>query len=310
MNILLATRYGGGRVPGDLCGKALKALGHRVLTVGPSTDPVDKQDYDNPIAEFNNICVYDTRQIIAETGFQPELLFQVEPGAFFINFQSLNIPIASWWIDTLLMPGHWLLLEENLGRNYLDIIKEHCFTSKIPHIQQYKKLNIIATHLPLALDDTAYKLFDMPKKYDIVFIGNMTYEERQYYMQLLKENGSFIVWDRGGLIADDYCRKISESYIAFNHGHVGELNMRFFELMGIGAFQLCNICHGQEELGYIDGEHLVNYTTNVELINLVNHYLIDGQAREEIARKGREYTIANHTYKHRMKFMLDAIFKF
>ena len=309
MKVILGTRYGGGITPGDHCGDALKMLGHEVLTVGPSTDPHTVQDYNTPgRVILGNVDVYDIRRVISETGFQPDLVFQVEPGVFFENIQDLTFPIATWFIDSLLVPipPHPILQNDNLGGNYLGLISQFLFTSKLPHLSQYRAWRTKANHLPLAVDPDTYKPFEKEKKYDVAFIGNPTYEERQFYLSRLKKNG-FIVWDRGGLIRDDYCRKLNEAYIGFNHGHVGEMNMRFFELAAMGVFQVCNICHGQEAVGFIDGKHLVNYVTDIDLVNTINHYLRSEQERQEIIRNARQLVLEKHTYVIRMRQMLEVV---
>ena len=307
MKVILGTRYGGGITPGDHCGDALKMLGHEVLTVGPSTDPHDGQDYFNADKTvMGNVELYDARRLLAELDFQPDLFFQIEPGVHFTNIQDLGIPVATWLIDTLLVPGHPLMQEGILGGNYLGLISQFLFTSKLPHLIQYESWRSTAKHLPLAVDPDTYKPFEKEKKYDIAFVGNTTYEERQSYLKQLKKNG-FIVWDRGGLIRDDYCRKLNEAYIGFNHGHVGEMNMRFFELAAMGVFQVCNICHGQEEAGFIDGKHLANYVTEIDLVNTVNHYLRSEQERQEILSNALQLVLEKHTYVHRMQEMLEVI---
>lgn len=313
MKIFLGTRYSGGISPGAHLADAFRRLGHQVFTIGPSTDPYITQDYFKADGVINGIELYNLERVISET-FDPDLVIQVEPGVFFTNLENFKKPIITWLIDTYLniQPNarHWLF--ECIDTSYLKRIANNLFTAKIPHLAWYKRAGIFGPrHLALALDELIYKPFKQEKKYDIVFIGNTTYEERRHLIQLIKAE-NLVCWiNRVGLIRDDYCRKISEAHILLNHGHVGELNMRFFEGMGIGVFQLCNICHGAETLGYIDGEHYVSYVTDIDLLNTINHYVNGGpdalREAAEIAAAGRNFTLAHHTYIHRAKYILENI---
>jgi spore maturation protein CgeB len=88
------------------------------------------------------------------------------------------------------------------------------------------------------------------------------------------------------------------------------MNMRFFELMAMGAFQICNIVHGQELFGFEDRVHLANYIVDEDLINTVNEFLRGGdesflvEKRNRIAQAGKQKVLAEHTYQHRAEEIL------
>jgi spore maturation protein CgeB len=194
------------------------------------------------------------------------------------------------------------------GGEYIDQLG-HIFTSKYNHIPQYREWGIKhVSHLPLACDPDMHKEVEAEKVYDIIFLGNLGYVERKHFLGLLRLKYNVFVGT--GFIYDGYSKKIAQAKICFNHGHVGELNMRFFELMVMGAFQICNIVHAQELLGFEDRVHLVNYVFEEDLVNVLEEYLRGGEEpfltekRRKIAQAGKEKVLAEHTYQHRAEEIL------
>ncbi len=310
MRILMGFRYGN-IGPADRVKYALKKMGHEVIAVGPSTDPVVRQDLEEPdILESQDagIYYYDTKKIIDKFG-QFDFILQVEPGTYFYNLDTAKCPNAIWVIDTLLLQNN-PFIQRMGGGEYIDQLGR-IFTSKYNHIPQYHEWGIKhVSHLPLACDPDMHKEVKAERVYDIVFLGNTTYEERGHFLDLLRSKYNTFIGT--GFIFDFYCSKVAQAKICFNHGHVGEMNMRFFELMAMGAFQICNIVHGQELLGFEDRIHLVNYISDEDLINTIGEFLHGGdepflvEKRSKIAQTGKQKALAGHTYQHRAEEILEV----
>ena len=83
--------------------------------------------------------------------------------------------------------------------------------------------------------------------------------------------------------------------------------MRAFEIMSCGAILLMNdIDDGSlKELGFFDRKNIVIHHNPKELFELIDYYLKNEEERQNIADKGHQVVVANHTYERR----LEKIFK-
>ncbi|MDR2726989.1 MAG: glycosyltransferase [Deltaproteobacteria bacterium] len=83
------------------------------------------------------------------------------------------------------------------------------------------------------------------------------------------------------------------------------VNPRTFELAACGAFQLTDQRSLMPEL-FADGE-LAIFTSMDELRAALDHYLAHPDKRAAMAEKARARVVADHTYQHRMRTLVDAI---
>ena len=78
---------------------------------------------------------------------------------------------------------------------------------------------------------------------------------------------------------------------------------RMWPILGRGGFFLGRYVQGIESFA-ADGKHCAWYRSPEEAAQLVRHYLDHPFERERIARAGREYALAHHTYAHRLGLLL------
>lgn len=83
-------------------------------------------------------------------------------------------------------------------------------------------------------------------------------------------------------------------------------NPRTFEICGSGAFQLTDARQDLANL-YGPGQELVTYSSAEELIQKIEYYLQHDEEREELARKGLQRTLRDHTFDHRVAVMLSVL---
>ena len=159
----------------------------------------------------------------------------------------------------------------------------------------------------MACDPEIHKKLDIPKKYDIGFVG--TDGKKSTRKELLKElgeryPGSFL----GTAPFTEMSRIYSATKIGFNYSIKNDINMRMFEIMSCGALLVTNKLKrcGFEEL-FKDGEDLVTYRNRKELFALTDYYLEHEKERERIAEKGHSLTVKVHTYERRVRKMLGYI---
>ena len=56
-----------------------------------------------------------------------------------------------------------------------------------------------------------------------------------------------------------------------------------------------------------DGEHLVLAGSGEEIVRQVDHYLDRPEQRAEIARRGREHVMRDHTYEQRARRLFEVL---
>lgn len=86
---------------------------------------------------------------------------------------------------------------------------------------------------------------------------------------------------------------------------VGYYNWRYFEIMGSGAFQLCEWQESTVNWPYKDGEHLVYWNDHNDLVDKIKYFLKNEDEREEIARNGYELTHSQFTFRKNLEQIFD-----
>lgn len=92
------------------------------------------------------------------------------------------------------------------------------------------------------------------------------------------------------------------SKIVFNNFHYAEIesaNVKFFEIVGIGGFQLCDYKPVLKEYSKIDIDKFT-FKNIREAYDLIQYYLDKPLLRYELANEQRQHFLENHTYEHRI----------
>jgi len=182
------------------------------------------------------------------------------------------------------------------------------------------RLNKEIHYLPLAFDDHTYKKINLQKKYNIAFIGCQT-EERYRYLKNIEEYGLTLFggdwqdlnkYKMGDVIPVEKSNQIyNESLINFNF-HINQTvygaNTRTFEVPGSGNFLLTDFRNAIAKHFEI-GKEIDCYTSKDELKEKVKYYLENKDKAEEIANAGYKRAASEHTYKHRIKYVLELFNK-
>jgi spore maturation protein CgeB len=94
------------------------------------------------------------------------------------------------------------------------------------------------------------------------------------------------------------------SHIDFANREAG--NMRLFEATGAGAFLLTDYKENLDTLFAPEREVAV-WRSIDECLEAIDRYLGDESGRKKIARDGQARTMAQHTYRHRTREILDLV---
>lgn len=99
------------------------------------------------------------------------------------------------------------------------------------------------------------------------------------------------------------------SKIVFNNFHYAEINsvnVKFFEIAGIGGFQICDFKPSISEYTAIPVEKFTYKNIN-EAIDLINYYLANREERHQLALDQHLHFLQNHTYEHRINEILECL---
>lgn len=100
------------------------------------------------------------------------------------------------------------------------------------------------------------------------------------------------------------------SKIVFNNFHYAEINsvnVKFFEIYGVGAFQICDYKESIREFSTVD-HNKFTYKSIDEAIELIKYYLNHENERISIANIQYEHFHKFHTYEKRLEFIFNTIF--
>lgn len=116
--------------------------------------------------------------------------------------------------------------------------------------------------------------------------------------------------DKRFILGVEKARYVYGSRIVFNNLHYAEVqsvNNKFFEINGMGGFQLCDYRPILHQLLPVDPE-LVSFKTVAEAVSKIDYYLSHPQERVEIADRIYDHFIENYSYDHLVGYLLKQIF--
>lgn len=159
---------------------------------------------------------------------------------------------------------------------------------------------------------------------DVVLIGSI-YRQR---FEILKELDEFelhvwgstvsdvspndphvVRWHRGRpLVGLEKGAALRSARIALNTHHplndIHGVNMRTFEICGAGGFQLVDAKQDLKRC-FEPGVEVATYSSRHELVEQVRHFLSRKEDRISIASRGLKRVRAGHTYRHRVKQLME-----
>jgi len=104
---------------------------------------------------------------------------------------------------------------------------------------------------------------------------------------------------------------LQKSKIVINrHGEVAAgfaNNMKLFETTGCGALLLTEAAPNLADFFAIN--ECATYSSPVEAVSKINYYLENFEERKEIAMRGQERTMRDHTYTQRMAKVSNELLK-
>jgi hypothetical protein len=280
-----------------------------VITVGPSLAREDLEGFGKPhLASL--LYKHDIEADVSELseverllpeGWIPHLLLTVQSGLPPIRgIERAACPTAYISVDT------WHDFSEFLRARPYDFV----FAAQreyVPLMQAAGSANV--SWLPLACNPRVHHPVDVPKEWDIVFVGSYTravHTERVVRLERLAQRFRVAIDD--GLPPEQMCAAYGSARMVFNSSIAQDVNMRVFEALGMGATLFTN--RNAERNGLLDlfkdGTHLVTYDDE-DLVEQAAVWLSDEKARERVAEAGRREALDRHSYDHRIESLLARV---
>ncbi len=305
-----------GSVWDPYCGVCSRS-GHHKLDIKPSRKPARQTSIRRVAVIFDNQqrpdttgthCLRALEGMVDVRHFLPSQLAEIPPGEF-----DLCLCIDDglrYEIPDRLRPRAWWAIDTHLDFAwYRDRAPQFdfVFTAQRDGAARLQEEGVAdAVWLPLACDPDIHRKHDVAKEHDVCFVGNLVPGKRTELLDLIRQHhsGTFV----GQRYGQEMAKTLSASRIVFNRSVKNDVNMRVFEALACGSLLLTNDLaeNGQAEL-FQDGVHLATYTDAAELLDKLTYYLEHEEVREKIAATGREVVIAEHTYAHRMRQILQTI---
>lgn len=320
---------------------ALRRLGHRVTvfryreswTVSPAlmrrlgAVPVVPQGFARYRAMQQSMR--DLRLLTLVRRLRPDLVLflngEVLSGEVFAATKRL-VPgrMVSWWFDDPCSSASFM------GSAALF---DHIFIFDRSYIPDMMAAGARSVHfLPCACDEDVHRPLQLScserKRFacEMAFVA-WRYPERDAVVWALMEEVELGVWGggweglasrrtaagtrvvRGGGVPPRTAAKIyNAAKIGLNihavQSRLGGLNMRTFEVLACGRFQLVDRIAGLEEL-LEPGREVICYGSPDEACRLAKYYLADDTARVRIATQGRARVLDEHTYVHRLRTLCE-----
>jgi spore maturation protein CgeB len=156
---------------------------------------------------------------------------------------------------------------------------------------------------------------------DVTFVGQ-PHGNRRRVVNYLQRRGVAVEtygqgWPSGRVSQEEMIRLFNASKVNLNLSNSSwnihtlfrgrqQIKGRNFEIPGCGGFLMTNYADGLERYFRL-GEEVVCFTNKRDLLEKINYYCTHDDEREEIARKGYERTLAEHTYQRRFNALFDAM---
>jgi len=175
--------------------------------------------------------------------------------------------------------------------------------------------HVRVAYLPFSVDTDVYRNLGMEKDIDVTALFAQVpwcYKKRKAVQKLVGDMQvkSLIGGSSPGtrVVHEEYVRAINRSKIFLSSNNIyNVVSLKYFECLACGTFLLTDRPEGMEELGFVDGEHLVIYKDLADLERRIKYYLEHGQEREAVAKKGMALVRSRHSGSVRAKQFLKIL---
>ncbi|UCD35464.1 MAG: glycosyltransferase [Nitrospiraceae bacterium] len=341
--LVVSPVYGGSLPVAQYCSAAMLKMGHQVELVDNSRfqdalflardAATDRQRYRTMV---DNLSSFISEMVLSRCEkFKPDIVIALAQAPLsepcVKTLRSRGVTTAYWFVEDFRFMDYWRSIA--VWYDYFFVIQKDKFFDEL------RSAGAESVHyLPMAACPDIHKPVDLTGEEqayygsDLSFVGAGYYNRRHFLTGLL--DFELKVWgtdwdmssplgrcvQRGGqrLEIEEIVRIFNASKININlhssHYHRGInpfgdfVNPRTFEILSCGGFQLLDRRTELDGL-FDEGSEVIVFEDLNDLRDKSRRYLNDDNERQQIARRGRERVLHDHTYERRLADMLMVIAK-
>ncbi|WP_420151531.1 CgeB family protein [Spirosoma sp.] len=221
----------------------------------------------------------------------------------------------------------------NLEKQQIIAADFDCYFSKEPYIVDFlrNKAGLNAHYLAEGFNPRVHQKPTVEKfvaewltNIDVLIFGNLYAYRARMVDQLIRAGVNVAVYGTQGpylipavrsafrkqyLVGEAKNRLLYGAKIVFNNFHYAEVtsvNQKYFEVNGIGAFQLSDYKATVDEYTGVPSEQ-VTYRTLPEAIDKIRYYLAHSSERHELAQQQYQHFQQQHTFDRRVETLLRTV---
>lgn len=178
----------------------------------------------------------------------------------------------------------------------------------VKHLKENKVCNKVFL-LPFSVDTNIYKPSKVTKTIDVLAaftVRDDVYPNRRKIHKLLESMN--ITKITGKVILGQLINSINRSRIIITSNNIfSSMSMRYTETLACEGLLLADKPEDFDELGYVDGKHLVIYKDIHDLKDKMMFYFQNPKIRRFIAKNGYDFVTKNHSNIIRVKQFNDIV---
>lgn len=245
--------------------------------------------------------------------FKPNIIYcqsLYNPGFVFLNKirQKIKVTIIGQIASAI-----------NFNKSFLSVYD--LILTSFPHfVKHFRDIGIKSEYFRIGFEETVLsKLKKTEKQYDVTFVGSFS----RHHNNETVVNAATDIWGHGivpqtkeyhdEVWGIDMYNILYNSKITLNR-HIDTAedhanNMRLYEATGVGTMLITDYKKDLDKL-FVPGKEVETYKSKEELAEKIKYYLSHDREREKIAEAGQKRTLRDHTYKKRMKELVQILNKY
>ena len=311
-------------------GDSFRTLGHAVSVIDVTDVLPMSVRLNYWLARFNESYdrLVSTRLAANVARLRPDLVIIVYRHLHPVIVANINeylpgVPVVQMNPDAL----------SNLEKQQIIAADFDCYFSKEPYIVDFlrTKLGAKAHYLPEGFNPRIHRKPAIEKavaeeqtNIDVLVYGSLYAYRTRILEQLVRAGISVAVYGTPGpygrlsvqsafrrqyLVGEEKNRLLYGARIVFNNLHYAEVtsvNQKYFEINGIGGFQLCDYKPTIEEYTGVPAD-AVTFRTIDDAIDKIRYYLAHANERHELAARQYIHFQRWHTFDHRVGQLMQLL---
>lgn len=175
-------------------------------------------------------------------------------------------------------------------------------------------INLPVYHILDGSDKTVYYPMNIPKQYDVTFIGASDKERDTIYEFLKKQKFSVKFFGpqfTTFVYPKDFREICNRSRMVLNISrgkYSGYSSLRLWNLLACGSMVLTKIIPDMTKyMGLKNGEHVIEFKNLLDLSGKIKYYLEHSEERLNIGANGLEFLLNNRTWKHSASDVINLV---